>query len=74
MTNDQERNYQERIDTLETRLAFQDDTIQQLNDALVAQQARIDLLEAELRQLIDETRGGASGAQITPADELPPHY
>lgn len=69
MTNDQER-----IDTLETRLAFQDDTIQQLNDALIAQQARIDLLETEMRQLIDQFRSGATDAQIDPADELPPHY
>jgi SlyX protein len=67
-------NFQERVDTLESRLAFQDDTIQQLNDALIAQQARIDLLEAEMRQLIDEFRGGMSEAQIKPADELPPHY
>ena len=67
-------NFQERVDTLESRLAFQDDTIGQLNDALIAQQARIDLLEAEMRQLIDEFRGGMSDAQIKPADELPPHY
>ncbi len=73
MTNLQER-FQERIDTLETRLAFQDDTIQQLNDALIAQQARIDLLETEMRQLIDEFRGGMTEAQIGPVDELPPHY
>ena len=73
MTNFQER-LQERTDALETRLAFQDDTIQQLNDALIAQQARIDLLEAELRRLIDEFRGGITEAQIDPVDELPPHY
>ena len=73
MTNFQER-LLERTDTLEARLAFQDDTIQQLNDALVAQQARIDLLEAELRQLIDEFRGGITEAQVGPVDELPPHY
>jgi SlyX protein len=73
MTNFQER-LLERTDTLETRLAFQDDTIQQLNDALIAQQARIDLLEAELRQLIDEFRGGMTEAQAGPVDELPPHY
>ena len=73
MTNFQER-FQERLDTLETRLAFQEDTIQQLNDALVAQQARIDLLETEMRRLIDEFRGGMTEAQIDPVDELPPHY
>ena len=67
-------NFQERVDTLESRLAFQDDTIGQLNDALIAQQARIDLLETEMRQLIDEFRGGMSEAQVKPADELPPHY
>ena len=72
MTNVQR--FQERIDTLETRLAFQDDTIQQLNDALIAQQVRIDLLETEMRQLIDEFRGGMTEAQIGPVDELPPHY
>jgi SlyX protein len=73
MTNFQER-LQERTDTLETRLAFQDDTIQQLNDALIAQQASIDLLEAEIRQLIDEFRDGVTEAQNGPVDELPPHY
>ena len=73
MTNMQER-FREQIDTLEARLAFQDDTIQQLNDALIAQQARIDLLETEMRQLIDEYRGGMTEAQIGPVDELPPHY
>ena len=67
-------NFQERVDTLESRLAFQEDTIGQLNDALIAQQARIDLLETEMRQLIDEFRGGMSEAQVKPADELPPHY
>lgn len=64
----------ERIDALETRLTFQEDTIAQLNDALIAQQARIDLLEAEMRQLIDEFRGGVTEAQINAANELPPHY
>jgi SlyX protein len=73
MTNFQER-LLERTDTLEARLAFQDDTIQQLNDALVAQQARIDLLEAEIRRLTDEFRGGTTEAPINPVDELPPHY
>ena len=77
MTNVQEglqERRRERTDTLETRLAFQDDTSQQLNDALIAQQARIDLLEAELRRLIDEFRGGVTEAQVGPVDELPPHY
>ena len=64
----------ERIDGLESRVAFQDDTIQQLNDALVAQQARIDALQAELAQLIATLRAGTGDSETKPADEVPPHY
>ena len=35
-----------RMADLEARLAFQDDTIQALNDVLVEQQRAIDLLQA----------------------------
>ena len=65
---------EERIDALETRVAFQDDTIQQLNDALVAQQERLDRLQAELRELIATLNEGVGDATIKPADEVPPHY
>ena len=63
----------QRIDALEMRLAFQDDTIQQLNDALVAQQVRIDALQAELEQLVATFRAGMSG-DVKASDEVPPHY
>ncbi|HAR31711.1 MAG TPA: hypothetical protein DCR65_09295, partial [Gammaproteobacteria bacterium] len=33
-----------RVEELETKAAFQEDTIRELNDALVGQQARIDQL------------------------------
>lgn len=61
----------ERIDRLEGQLAFQDDIIQQLNDALVAQQARIDALEATLQQLKEASNNDGDSA---PVDEKPPHY
>ena len=64
----------ERIDLLETHLTFQDDTLRQLNDALVAQQRRIDQLEAELKQLIATVRNGMNDTRTQPADEIPPHY
>lgn len=62
---------QQRIESLESRVLFQDETIQQLSDALIAQQRRIDTLEAKLDQIraIQSTEGNA-----TPADEKPPHY
>ncbi len=64
-----------RITDLETRLAFQDDTIQALNDVLVAQQRVVDQLRAQLGALArrqEEMQGriGASEEDEAP----PPHY
>ncbi len=64
----------DRIDALETHLAFQGDTIRQLNDALVAQQRRIDRLQAEFDRVVATVRDGMNDARMPPGDELPPHY
>lgn len=66
-----------RLEALESKVAFQEDTIQQLNDALVGQQARIDRLQAEMEamalMLAEQVRGGAeSGAVLV--EPPPPHY
>lgn len=63
-----------RLEAMETKLAFQEDALQQLSDALVAQQGRIDRLEARLALLAEQIEGqGEPGAGH--ADEPPPpHY
>lgn len=65
----------ERIIELETRLAFQDQTIQALNGALVDQQHQIDGLRRELERL-RERIGSLGVSQVaSPAEETPPpHY
>lgn len=64
---------QARLDSVETKLAFQEDSLQQLSDVLVAQQARIDRLEARITALTERLHAqGEEGAG--PADEPPPHY
>ncbi|MBB4260233.1 MULTISPECIES: SlyX family protein [unclassified Bradyrhizobium] len=63
----------ERIDTLETRLAYQDDTIETLNQTITAQWKQIDLLTrkiAELGERLQEAEANAPG----PTNEPPPHY
>lgn len=62
-----------RLEALETKLAFQEYTLQQLSDALVAQQARIDRLEARIAVLAEQlqTRGEDGGE---PSAQPPPHY
>jgi SlyX protein len=63
----------ERIDTLETRLTFQDETIETLNKAITAQWQKIDALTRQLVHLnerLQEAETRAPGA----TNEPPPHY
>ncbi len=62
-----------RITELEIRVAFQEDTINQLNDALVAQQTRVDALERRVGMLLDSLKRMQDGADPF-AHEPPPHY
>ena len=66
-----------RVVELETRLAFQDDTLQALNDVVAAQQRQIDLLEIKLaalarrQQELGDSIGNGGGADH---EAPPPHY
>lgn len=64
---------EDRIVELESRLAFQDDTIQALNDALVEQQKLIERLQLHMQALAkrQEEVSPFSGAQ---EEAPPPHY
>ncbi|MVS99986.1 SlyX family protein [Devosia marina] len=65
--------HNERIDALETRIAYQDQTIEELNAALTAQWQSIDLLTKKLAMLEEQMRSGSYIAD--PATERPPpHY
>jgi len=63
----------ERIDVLETRLTFQDETIETLNKTITAQWQKIDALTRQLVHLserLQEAETQVPGA----ANEPPPHY
>jgi SlyX protein len=63
----------DRIDALETRLTFQDETIETLNKTITAQWQQIDALTrqvANLGERLQEAEAHAPGA----ANEPPPHY
>jgi SlyX protein len=63
----------ERIDTLESRLAFQDDAIETLNKTVTEQWTKIDALTRQLVALGERLQEAES--QVTgPANEPPPHY
>jgi SlyX protein len=63
----------ERIDALEARLTFQDDTIETLNQTITAQWQTIDALTRQVSQLNERLQEAEAGA-IRPSHELPPHY
>ena len=63
----------ERIDLLESRLAFQDDTIETLNKTVTEQWAKIDGLTRQLMALRERLQD-AESQMPRPANEPPPHY
>ena len=63
-----------RVMELESRLAFQDDTIQALNDVLVVQQRSLDRLELQIAALIKRQEEMGGQGDVFAEDSRPPHY
>lgn len=69
------QNFEDRIAELEMKLTFQDNLLEELNQALVEQQFVIDKMQIQLRYLANKLKdmqlsNVASRAEETP----PPHY
>ncbi|MCV6615156.1 MAG: SlyX family protein [Cellvibrionaceae bacterium] len=68
----------ERISELESRLAFSEDTINQLNETVAAQDKEITTLQLQLvhlsKKLEDLAYQVEQGNPISNAQERPPHY
>jgi SlyX protein len=63
-----------RIIELESRQAFQDDTIQALNDALLGQQRIIERLQMQLLSLAKRVEEQGGDFPVTQDQAPPPHY
>ena len=63
----------DRIDRLEARLMFQDDTIETLNQTITAQWREIDALTRQVASLGERLQEAEANAPA-PANEPPPHY
>ena len=62
-----------RIDALEMRLTFQDETIETLNQTITEQWKQIDALTRQLTALKERLQDAESNA-AGPVNERPPHY
>ncbi|WP_330208038.1 SlyX family protein [Pseudomonas sp. AM14(2022)] len=67
-------NLEERVTDLESRLAFQDDTIQALNDELVAQQRVIERLQLQMAGLLKRQEEMVGQFDSFEEEAPPPHY
>ena len=65
----------ERLERIETKLAYQEAALQDLSDLIYAQQKHIDRLDALCRRLLERLESlSAPPGSVDPADEVPPHY
>lgn len=71
--------HEERLENIETKIAYQEDLIEELNKVVYQQQQKLAQLEAICTSLarhigsMNET-GNDAGNDSKPADERPPHY
>ncbi len=63
-----------RITALEERIAYQDETIEALNQTITEQWAQIDKLTRLVETLTDRLRDIEAKTSQGPATERPPHY
>ncbi len=64
-----------RITELETKIAYQEHTLQELNDIVYRQQQQIDKVEIMCQHLMDRIQTLSDpGSGEQPTNERPPHY
>jgi SlyX protein len=65
----------ERMVELETKVAFQDQALVELSDALARQQKQIEVLERAVRDLRTQFTAALPSLMALPSEETPPpHY
>ncbi|MGU3232902.1 SlyX family protein [Vibrio cholerae] len=66
---------QERIEDLECKLAFQEQTIETLNDALTQQQLLLSKMQDQMKYVVGKVKNIDTSTLADPAHETPPpHY
>ena len=67
---------EQRLDELESRLAFQDDLIESLNEVITRQDREITNMASQLKDLFTRVSEQAETATpgATAEHEIPPHY
>lgn len=63
-----------KLELVETRQAFQEDTIESLNKEIINQQTDLQNLELKIKILEERINEAATTAETQQEEPLPPHY
>ncbi|AWB34340.1 SlyX family protein [Orrella marina] len=70
----QKSEIEERLERIETKLSFAEDLLEELNNLAFRQQAQIDRLDAQIRQIQERSEHSSGAHARDPRDDIPPHY
>ncbi|WP_070962846.1 SlyX family protein [Vibrio sonorensis] len=75
MTDKNTAELEQRINDLECQLAFQEQTIEELNDALSQQQLVISKMQDQMKYVVGKMKSMDKSNLADPSEETPPpHY
>jgi SlyX protein len=74
MNDDKQGSLEQALVDLQTRLAFQEDTLQSLNDVVADHQREIGDIRRQVGALIDQLEQVLADLDAGTENEKPPHY
>jgi SlyX protein len=72
--NERRSGMKSRVTELEIKLSLAEDQIEELNRTVFRQQQKMELLQAQIRELYQLQQPEAANEPRSLRDEIPPHY